>query len=135
MQFVRSACIGMLDGAARMTGFTPATRALILERDQGCVVCGREDGLNIHHRAPRGMGGSKAPWVNRASNGITVCGSGVTGCHGEIEANRSWAEVKGYIVRRGLNLPVNVPVEHTRYGDVWLTDAGEAVPVGNNHKW
>jgi hypothetical protein len=118
-----------------MTGFTPKTRALIYARDGGCVVCGHDGDLNIHHRTPRGMGGSKAPWVNRASNGISVCGSGVHGCHGRIEANRSWAEVKGYIVRRGLNLPVNVPVEHVRFGPVWLTDAGEAVPVDNDHKF
>lgn len=112
-----------------MTGFTPKTRALIHTRDGGCVVCGRSDGLNIHHRTPRGMGGSKAAWVNQAPNGVVLCGSGVTGCHGRVESDRAWAESNGYIVRRGLALPEHVPVQHVRYGEVWLTRDGRVVDV------
>lgn len=111
-----------------MTGFPAKVRALITERDEGCVICGNP-GTNIHHRHPRGMGGSKAAWINRPSNGILLCGSGTTGCHGHVETNRAWAVQHGYLVRHGVQLPVNIPVAHVRHGLVFLTDDGRVVPV------
>lgn len=112
-----------------MTGFTPKTRALILQRDGGCFMCGTTTSLNVHHRTARGMGGAKAAWINKASNGITLCGSGVTGCHGRVEAYRAWAESQGLIVRRGVTLPAHVPVTHPQLGELWLTDDGRYVYV------
>ena len=109
-----------------MTGFSAKVRALILQRDEGCVICGTQHGvLQVHHRAPRGMGGAKATWVNQPSNGITVCAED----HRRIEANRAWAESHGYIVRRGIQLPRMVPV---LYRGVlrWLTDQGHVIDVG-----
>lgn len=75
------------------------------------------------------MGGSKASWANQAPNGIVLCGSGTTGCHGRVESNRAWAEANGYIVRHGIELPEHVPVQHVLYGEVWLTRDGRVVDV------
>jgi 5-methylcytosine-specific restriction protein A len=108
-----------------MTGFSPKVRALILERDGGCVICGRSYGaLQIHHRAPRGMGGSKAAWVNQAPNGITLCDEH----HRWVEANRTEAEAAGWIVRRGVTLPANVPVQYLG-GLRWLLPDGRTEPI------
>ena len=46
-------------------------RDLIHARDKHCWHCGRWDDLVIHHRANRGMGGSKAQ--DRADNLVLVC--------------------------------------------------------------
>jgi hypothetical protein len=86
------------------------------ERDQWmCVCCGipirGERGVDwsIHHRIPRGMGGSKDPRINMASNLLTVCGTGTQGCHGEIESHRDRARERGLLVWRSLD-PSEVPV-------------------------
>ena len=89
------------------TGVQPRTRQIVLERDQHtCQRCGRYVGpfgdFSVHHRAPRGMGGSKDPAINLPANLIVLCGSGTTGCHGHVESNRREAEEQGFIVRRGL---------------------------------
>jgi hypothetical protein len=71
-------------------------RRLILDRDMGrCAWCGRPfgDALNIHHRVLRSQGGIGSP-----ANGISLCGSGTTGCHGDAHHNRRWAEETGLIV-------------------------------------
>lgn len=108
-----------------MTGFTPKVRALILQRDGGCVICGRTHGaLQIHHRAPRGMGGSKAAWVNQPPNGITLCADH----HRWVEANRAEAEAAGWIVRRGITLPADVPVLYLT-GLRWLRPDGSTEPI------
>ncbi|GAB2859260.1 hypothetical protein GCM10022221_68540 [Actinocorallia aurea] len=99
--------------ARRSTGPSPDTRALVLARDgHACVVCGLDITRrphNIHHRLPRGMGGSSDPAINSPANLITVCGSGTTGCHGEIERNREWAQDHGWIVPRGMS-PAASPI-------------------------
>ena len=59
----------------------------------------------LHHRRPRGMGGSTAAETNRASNGLCVCVS----CHSDIEANREDALKYGWLVRQGQN-PMEVSV-------------------------
>lgn len=55
-----------------------ATRAAVL-RERGCVVCGRPAATG-HHVLPRGRGGDDV-----AENLVALCGSGTTGCHGDIE--------------------------------------------------
>lgn len=78
-------------------------RALRLE-DRGI-------GWSLHHRQPRGMGGSKAVYVNLPGNLLVLCGSGTTGCHGWVEANRERALDTGLLVSRlSRVLPVQVPV-------------------------
>ena len=124
-----------------MTGFPPKVARLIFEvrDDSSCFFCGQglrwEDrgfGWSLHHRRPRGMGGTSEVWVNKPSNAVTLCGSGVTGCHGWVESHRAEATELGLLVsRNGLDRPVNVPVTKRDGSEYWLTDHGSAVPVGD----
>lgn len=93
----------------RDTGPTAATRQVVLDRAGGCCeVCDRllHDGYtwqavhSFHHRQPRGMGGSTGPEVNSPANLLLVCGTGTTGCHGDIESDRSVAVALGLLVPR-----------------------------------
>lgn len=78
---------------------TPATRTLVTDRSAGfCEVCGHRAGSNIHHRAPRGMGGTKRN-IHTPEWLLHVCGSGTTGCHGYIESHRDEAYTNGWLLR------------------------------------
>lgn len=78
---------------------------------QLCEVCGTAPGNNIHHRQPRGMGGSPEPHINTPSNLMWVCGHGnaFPGCHAVIENGRVYAKDVGWLVPRP-GLPVEVRV-------------------------
>ena len=116
----------------RDTGFSPATTAAIIERDRGrCARCGvpvahLERGLawSIHHRAPRKMGGRRDEWIGQAANGVILCGSGVTGCHGWVERNRSEARDTGWLIPMGVQRPDTTAIQHAVHGYVHLTDDG-----------
>lgn len=82
-----------------------------------CEVCGghldarREP--TVHHRLPRGMGGTSDPDVHRLDRLLLLCGGalgGVQGCHGDVEA-RTGQDVYdfGWLVRRGYD-PATTPV-------------------------
>ncbi|MBM4608097.1 HNH endonuclease [Rhodococcus hoagii] len=78
------------------TGFPKKVRDLIEARAGGqceamwVLTCnGRPE--QIHHRRPRGAGGSKAPAVNRAGNGIFICEP----CHRLIESQRMLLALRG----------------------------------------
>lgn len=95
------------------TGPSKATREKVWERDHGrCKRCGRQIGqftiFSIHHRTPRGMGGTRGALINEPANLALLCGSGTTGCHGFIESHRDLAYRMGYLVHRGQN-PADVP--------------------------
>lgn len=87
----------------------PGKRALDLvwERDaSACFVCKRtlirgSADHSVHHRRPRGMGGTKDPVANTPANLLLLCGSGTTGCHGRVESHRVWALGKGLVVSQG----------------------------------
>lgn len=126
---------------SRPTGPTDAQVRVVWERDKGrCALCGKPlvweqrghpFGWSYSHRAGRLMGGTKAPWINWPSNGNLLCGSGTTLCHGDVTHNpRRYADL-GFIVRRGIRPPAEVPIQHALYGECWLTDDGRAVPVGS----
>ena len=128
----------------RQTSPTKQTVELVWNRDSGsCARCGK--GLSfdrrgvdwsVHHRAARGMGGSKQPWVNLPSNLVVACGTGTTGCHSWIETNRETAYETGWLVRRHGNVrPVHIPVFHATHGLVWLTDDGRAEPTAHDVKF
>jgi len=108
-----------------VTGFSPAIRALVLARAQGCCeVCGCDmAGLQVHHRRPRGMGGSLRPDTNRTSNALVVC----TSCHAAIESHREYARQRGYLVRQFGRPPLETPV--LLHGAEWclLDDDGGVV--------
>ena len=103
------------------TGFSPSVRGIVLERCAGlCEVCGRQRMAQIHHRRPRGAGGSKAADTNRASNALAVCSD----CHSWIEHNRIKALSNGWLVRQG-HSPRMTPVLYGGAGGwVFLADDG-----------
>ncbi|MGH8876942.1 MAG: HNH endonuclease [Stackebrandtia sp.] len=117
------------------TRTTPATERAVMERDSySCVVCGwpvsgaRGYHWSVHHRQPRGMGGSTLPHISAASNLVVVCGHGTFGCHGRIERHREQSYELGYLVQR-LAMPAEQPIlikgpQHP-YGSLfYLTDDG-----------
>lgn len=98
------------------------TKAQVKARDGGCVRDGGTQNLDVHHRTPRGMGGTRNPLIYFGmTNLITLCRS----CHSDIErnVNREEAFRDGYIVQRGTD-PASVPVRVFGRGYVFLTDAG-----------
>lgn len=78
-------------------------RALVLSRDGGrCVRCGTSclnTASSIHHRRRRGMGGTADLRSFDARNLVLLCGTGTTGCHGEVEAERAIAYDTGWLLR------------------------------------
>lgn len=86
----------------KSTGFFGDARELITARSMcNCEamiadVCVQR-ATTIHHRLPRGMGGSRKALINKASNGIAVCDR----CHDAIESRREWSYDNGFLVRRG----------------------------------
>ena len=96
-----------------------------------CELCGgRLDnwyGVSVHHRRPRGMGGSKDPKTNSASNLIVLCGSGTSGCHGKVEKNRADSKRDGLLVASWGD-PASAPI--LLKGTWWLlTDDGQKIPA------
>lgn len=115
-----------------MTGPNPKTRLQVWTRDEGrCVRCGRYVGVayreaSIHHRRPRGMGGTQRIDTNQPQNLILLCGSGTTGCHAWVEQHRTKATLYGFLVSQWHN-PADRWV-HTYQGWRQLTPDGKAVP-------
>lgn len=66
----------------------------------------------IHHRKPRGMGGTKNPESRSASNGLYVHFK----CHEKIERNRADAYETGFLVHQYED-PKEVPVRRI---DDWV---------------
>lgn len=125
-----------------MAGFTAETVELIQTRDRGeCVRCGgtirgeRGRAWSIHHRCPRSMGGTNRVWVNQAANGVLLCGSGTTGCHGWIERNRQAAFDAGFLVSAmGFATAETTVIRHAAHGLVLLDNDGGWVPAGDYGK-
>lgn len=99
----------------RNTGPTPAVRRTVTERAGGaCERCGRAitGDYSIHHRKPRGMGGTRDPKANSPANLVLLCGSATSpdGCHTAVERFRQAAINTGYIVTRTAD-PEGVPIK------------------------
>ncbi len=83
------------------------SRKLVWARAGGsCERCGRTIALthrdySFHHRRPRGMGGSRTAGTHLPSNLLLLCGSGTTGCHGEVESKRVESFFEGWLVHQG----------------------------------
>lgn len=108
----------------RYTGPSSAVVDAVLERAcYCCEVCGspcadqRGTDWSMHHRRPRGMGGTRWTGINLPSNLMLVCGSGTTLCHGAIENYRAGAVAAGWLVLSRTD-PATAPVLITR--DRWL---------------
>lgn len=93
----------------RATGPTVDTRKLVHARSgMECERCGRSlmwEPSEIHHRLPRGMGGSSNPVINLTSNLVHLCRP----CHSWAESNRDDARRDGLLVPFGWN-PADVAV-------------------------
>lgn len=89
-----------------------------------CVACGvsivNQPG-SVHHRKPRGMGGTSKN--DDPSNLITLCGTATTGCHQQVEAHRGHAREQGLLVRMR-HAPDMVPVRHWDGRLYWLNRDG-----------
>lgn len=106
---------------------TVITKQTVLQRDNWtCVRCGRYVGpfgdYSIHHRRPRAMGGTKRPETDLPANLITLCGSGTTGCHGQVESRREDARAAGLLLWQS-QTPSAEPVL-THRGLLLLDDEG-----------
>lgn len=100
--------------AARDTGPSAETRAVVHARSGGwCerASCKRQ-AVQIHHRRPRGAGGSKAADTNLASNLLDLCLED----HDWIEHNRTAAKALGLLLP-SRSCPAEEPVE-TRHAPV-----------------
>ena len=86
--------------------FSQEIKKLIWKRaNDRCEVCGiMALHHQIHHRRPRGMGGSKDPISGSAANGVLVHPT----CHARIESNREEALGNGWLVLQGHD-PATVP--------------------------
>jgi hypothetical protein len=121
----------------RPSGFSPSESALIISRDGGrCFRCGKAVDLtargvafSLHHRQPRGMGGTSRRVT--VACGVTLCGSGTAGCHGWVETHRQLARELGYLVPlNGVLKPAEVAIVRWDGAVVRLTDDGDVVPIG-----
>ena len=70
-----------------------------------CVRCGTHvggdsEGRSVHHRQPRGMGGTSLPGAHRLSLLVLLCGSASTGCHHWAESNRTEARAMGWLISK-----------------------------------
>jgi hypothetical protein len=111
---------------SRSRGPSQHVRGQVIERAGGrCEWCGGQStwGVSVHHRQPRGMGGSRKVHVNAAANLMLLCGSGTTGCHGWVESHRREAVTWGLLVPRP-GLPSVTPVFYRRTEWVLLDDNG-----------
>lgn len=126
--------------ARRRTGPSQATRELVIYRAGGCCeVCGLvlfiqltqvQGPYSIHHRQPRGMGGTRRESINSPANLLLLCGDATDprGCHHAIESNRAEAYATGRLVRAADD-PAQVPVLLEGGDHYLLTDTGERIEV------
>ena len=119
--------------------FSKRTASVIFDRDHGrCFRCGefvwsgeRGASWSLHHRRPRGAGGSSVDWVNLPSNGVILCGTGTTGDHGWAESHREDARALGFLVAlNGILRPSEVAILRWDGVLVHLADDGGVRPVG-----
>lgn len=113
----------------------PTKNRRIVEERCGsvCEGCGKRPVTDVHHRKYKSRGGG-----HEVSNLLALCGGagGVpggnfAGCHGV--AHSAEGHELGWSVNSWGD-PALTPVLY-RGVMSWLTDQGEAVPVGNDHKF
>lgn len=103
-----------------MTGFSPKTRRTVLDRSGGiCELCGVRPVDQLHHRRPRGSGGSKRDDTNTPANCFAICEPD----HRHLESHRTEALDNGWLVRQGRD-PEHVPLLYRRTHFVILSADG-----------
>lgn len=77
----------------------PAVARAVLDRAAGhCERCGVAGPTQLHHRRPRGMGGTRRP--DTVHNLAALC----RGCHEEVESRRAQALADGWLLRQNTRL-------------------------------
>lgn len=119
------------------TGFPPKVRDMILERAgrQGDYVRCERSGIwkpieliQIHHRIPRGSGGTRRPEVNQAANGIAIS----LEAHAWIENNRLASREEGLLISKlSGQQPCNISLK-LHHGWVMLDNEGGYQPVDDS---
>jgi len=104
---------------AKVTAAERNARKVVRARSGGiCEICGHAAATNFGHRKNRSQGGQ---WS--ASNGLDLCGSGSTGCHGHATVNPALARERGWAVLSTQD-PAEVPVFLAGHGWVFLLEDG-----------
>lgn len=105
-----------------------AREAIIARANFVCELCyGPLTIMSLHHRRPRGMGGTKSPWIHDPENLLALCGTGTSGCHGKVESYRDRAYRYGWLVRYG-TIPHSV-IFADLYGKWWLLREQEKIEI------
>lgn len=103
------------------------TRRIVMERAgnacERCVVSVVNYPGEIHHRKPRGMGGTRSKAINLPCNLVLLCSD----CHRWVESNRSEARESGWLVRQ-FEAPETVPLTDI-YGYLFLLDDDRRVDL------
>lgn len=92
-----------------------AREAIYAVTDGRCAGCLHGRPLTCQHRRARGRGGTSDPGIASPANGVPLCGSGTTGCHGWAEANPYGARQLGWRLEAGDD-PLEVPLYLAPYG-------------------
>lgn len=110
-----------------VSAFSDVVRARVMARSGGFCEVRRDgcwdEGSQLHHRRPRGMGGSRSKVTGGAANALNLC----IQCHDHVERNRLEARDNGWIVRQSAD-PSQVPVHRYRRW-VLLDDDGGITPT------
>lgn len=97
-------------------------RSLVFKRDGGmCWHCGTEEGLNVHHRANKGMGGSKL--LDRMSNLALICNEFNVSMESYLPHARE-ARNRGIKISREA-IPWEVPIKRFDSREFLLDDFGK----------
>ena len=111
-----------------MSGFPKTVRDIITTRAGGrCEICGADAPEQLHHRRARGMGSTKRPDTNTASNGLAVSNK----CHTMLESRREKALDMGWLVHQNQS-PADVPVFRRGHW-VMLLDTGQVFIPPSGH--
>jgi 5-methylcytosine-specific restriction enzyme A len=120
---------GPITPRRRDTGPGRDVKSLIRTRaKRRCEACGRSKGrMDVHHRRPRGMGGTVDPAANLPSNLVLL------DCHRWIESHRTVSLDLGWLVRQGHD-PALVALTLWSDREVLLADDGRYVEYQDQQK-
>ena len=92
-----------------------AREAIYAVTDGRCAGCLRTSPLTAQHRRARGRGGTSDASIGHPANGVPLCGSGTTLCHGWAEAHPTDAALLGWRLEAGDD-PLKSPLYLRPYG-------------------
>ncbi|BCK58335.1 hypothetical protein NWFMUON74_61070 [Nocardia wallacei] len=88
-----------------------------------CEHCAGRRGVQIHHRRPRGMGGTRRADSNSPAALLHLC----LECHGLIESRREWALANGLLIRQNADPALTAVLLGGR--NVLLDNEGRYLPA------